>query len=107
MKRLATALCLLLPLPALAQSTPPLIIGHMKGQNEARIVFTTIREGCDEGSLMTWVVLKTGQISTYGCYSPAGGDLVVIWNDDKSVYSYPFDRLILSPEFRDYVASNP
>jgi hypothetical protein len=94
-------------LPSLATAEAPLVLGHIKTQTGGKIVFTSMKEDCPQGMLVTFLVESSGQVTTHGCYRPMDGDLVVVWNDDQGVYAYPFARFQASPELKDYAKSNP
>ena len=103
MKLLTTSALLLLSATAVAQDTRPLILGHIPTEG-GKAVFTSTADGCEPGTtLLAWIVTANGELTTYGCYRPVGDDLIVIWKDDNSVYSYDFDRLVISTEFKAYM----
>lgn len=105
MKALFIPLLTLLSTPLLAQSQPPVVIGYMPNTEGGRIAFTSRQNGCPDRQLFAYIISKTGRVITNGCYFPVGDDLTVIWNDDKSVFSYPMDYLAFTDEFKAYTQS--
>jgi hypothetical protein len=102
MKRLTTIICLLLP--SVVFANPPLIIGYVPTKAGGKAVFTSTRGSCDEHSKLAYLVASTGKVATTGCYMLIGDDLMVHWKLINETYSYDFEAMELSSDFREYTS---
>lgn len=97
MKALALAL---VSIPAMAQM--PEIIGIIPNRDDNKITFTSVRGSCEEGQLMSYAQYSGGKIGMVGCYQVIGDQVFVKWADGD-LYTYDFNSLILTEEFKQYI----
>ena len=79
------------------------IIVHVPNRAGSKITFTTERGSCGENQMLVYSQSEGGKMGFTGCYRLIDSELFVIWADGD-VYTYAFNSLVFTEEFKDYFA---
>jgi len=102
-KTLAVALLLFVSSPVLAEGKEPFIIGSIPNRAGGVIVFTSMSTNCPQGQKRGYTRGDGGKVDFWFCWALFGNEFIVAF-DDGDRYTYSFDSLQISPEYREYLS---
>lgn len=91
-----------LSVPAVAQERPQMV-GYIGNRDGGQIIFMLHQGSCPKGQFVVYTTGSAGDIGASGCYSLVGDNLVTRY-ESGDMYSYPWEKIILTEDFKAWAS---